>query len=226
MSSPSSVQKHFDKDAVRFDAIYEERKPFHQRLVDRLFRKVVLERFRFVCNLAPLGSPWSVLDIGCGSGRYAVALAHEGAAHTLGLDFSERMIELARQNAQRAGVAERCRFEVCEFMDYRGTEPFAIVLAMGYFDYVREPLAHLKKMAGLCRCRLFASFPKRWEWRAPSRKLRFLLQGGFVRFYSRGEVERFVAAAGIPFERASIVSYDRDWILVVRPAPAGGLASR
>lgn len=217
MSSPDGVQKHFDKDAFRFDAIYEESKPLHQRLVDRMFRAVVTQRFRLVCNLAPQKAPWSVLDIGCGSGRYGIALAHEGAVRAVGLDFSVRMVELACREAAKAGLADRCTFEVCEFLDYAGREPFEVVLAMGYFDYLRDPLAHLKKMTGLCGGRLFVSFPKRWEWRAPSRKLRFMAQGAFVRFYSRGEVERLVAAAGIPAERASIVSYDRDYLLIARP---------
>jgi 2-polyprenyl-3-methyl-5-hydroxy-6-metoxy-1,4-benzoquinol methylase len=217
MPSPDRVQRHFDKDAVRFDAIYEKKKPLHQRLVDRMFRGVVLERFKLVCNLAPQDSPWSVLDVGCGSGRYGIALAREGAARCVGLDFSEKMIALAREDAARSRLADRCAFEVCEFLDYRGAGPFEVVLAMGYFDYMRDPLPHLRKMAQLCGGRIFASFPKRWEYRAPSRKMRFLVQNAFVRFYSRTDVERLVAEAGIPSERASIISYDRDWILVARP---------
>ena len=216
MSSPDRVQQHFDKDAVRFDAIYEERKPFHQRIVDHLFRRVVVERFRLVCNLAPSRGEWSVLDIGCGSGRYGLSLAKEGAAKAVGLDFSQRMIELARDAANRLGLADRCRFEVCEFLDYRGEGTYDMVLAMGYFDYLRDPLPHLSKMNGMSGGMLVASFPKRWEWRAPTRKLRFLLQNAFVRLYSRGEVERLVAKAGIARERASILSYDRDWLLIVR----------
>lgn len=217
MSSSERVQKHFDKDAVRFDAIYEETKPAHQRFMDRFWRGVVVERFRLVCNMAPSRGEWSVLDVGCGSGRYGLALAREGATRALGLDFSRSMIDLAREAAAKLGLAERCRFEVAEFLQHPVEGRFDMVLAMGYFDYLRDPVPHLKKMIGLCQGTLVASFPKRWEWRSPSRKLRFLLSGGFVRFYSRGEVERLVLAAGLPAERASIVSYDRDWILVARP---------
>lgn len=216
MNSPELVQKHFDKDAVRFDAIYEDRKPFHQRLVDRIFRGVVVERFKLVCTLAPQHDPWTVLDIGCGSGRYGLALAQQGAARALGLDFSERMIQIAKEAAGKLSLESKCEFRVCEFLEHKDTEQFDLVLAMGYYDYLRDPLAHLRKMHGLTRGRLFASFPKRWEFRAPSRKLRFLAQNAFVRFYSRGEVESLVQQAGIPRDRFSILSYDRDWILIVR----------
>jgi len=217
MSSSERVQKHFDKDAVRFDAIYEEAKPAHQRFVDRYLRGVVVERFRLVCNMAPSRGEWSVLDVGCGSGRYGLALAREGATRALGLDFSGKMIDIARDAATRLGLAERCRFEVAEFLEHPVDGAFDMVLAMGYFDYLRDPLPHLKKMVGLSRGMLVASFPKRWEWRSPTRKLRFMMGNAFVRFYSRGEVERLVSGAGLPAERASIVSYDRDWILVARP---------
>lgn len=215
MSSSERVKQHFDKDAVRFDAIYEARKPPHQRLVD-FFRRVVVERFRLVCNLAPSRGDWSVLDVGCGTGRYGLALAREGASRALGLDFSPRMIDLAREAATRLDLGDRCRFEVAEFLEHRVEGSFDMVLAMGYFDYLRDPLPHLQKIVGLSQGLLVASFPKRWEWRVPSRKMRFLLASGFVRFYSRGEVERLVAGAGIPPERASIVSFDRDWILISR----------
>ncbi len=44
-----------------------------------------------------------VLDLACGTGRHAVALAHAGA-RVVGIDNSREMIRAARQNAQREGV--------------------------------------------------------------------------------------------------------------------------
>src|SRR5438477_13204006 len=112
MKSPELVRKYFDREAGRFDAIYEDRKPWHQRLVDRLFRRVVVERFRLVCNLAPLAGPWSALDVGCGSGRYAIAFARAGAVRVTGVDVSASMIHLAREEAVRSRVEDRCEFFV------------------------------------------------------------------------------------------------------------------
>jgi ubiquinone/menaquinone biosynthesis C-methylase UbiE len=79
MRSLDLVRDYFNREAARFDAIYDQRKPWTQRIVDRLFRGVVVERFRLICNLAPGSDAWSVLDVGCGSGRYAIALARAGA---------------------------------------------------------------------------------------------------------------------------------------------------
>jgi cyclopropane fatty-acyl-phospholipid synthase-like methyltransferase len=218
MNSASGVQDHFDRDAERFDTIYRSQKRLQYRVVDRLFRQVVVDRFRLVCNLAPLAGSWTVLDVGCGSGRYGTELVRRGADHTLGIDFSERMIALAQSEAARAGVADRCQFEAADFLAYDLPSPFDIVLAMGYFDYLDDPAAHLQRMLGACGVRLIASFPKRWEWRVPIRKVRFRRNQAFVRFYSRNDVERLMRAANIPADRFSILSFSRDWIVIVRAA--------
>jgi 2-polyprenyl-3-methyl-5-hydroxy-6-metoxy-1,4-benzoquinol methylase len=217
MSSLRRVRDYFDRAARRFDAIYERDKPFSQRILDRLFRQVVVERFRLICNLAPGAHGFSVLDVGCGSGRYAIALAAAGGRVT-GVDVSPAMIELARHEASRAGCADRCCFRVSSFQDFESPESFDVVVATGYFDYLEEPAAELRKMMRHCRGRIFASFPKRWELRAPTRKLRFWLAGGFVRFYARGEIVRLFREAGLPAERLCLIDLGRDVVAVARVA--------
>jgi 2-polyprenyl-3-methyl-5-hydroxy-6-metoxy-1,4-benzoquinol methylase len=213
MNSLRLVRDYFDRAARRFDRIYEADKPLSQKVVDRLFRRVVLERFDLICALAPLRGEFTVLDVGCGPGRYAVALAKAGG-RVVGIDVSAPMIELARTDAARSGVSERCSFEVASFLDYRGTERADVVVATGYFDYLEEPLAHLRKMADLCRGRIFATFPKRWEVRAPIRKLRFSLAGGFVRFYGKGEVRALFAEAKL--DSVALVDLGRDYVAIAR----------
>jgi 2-polyprenyl-3-methyl-5-hydroxy-6-metoxy-1,4-benzoquinol methylase len=216
MNSLDLVRSYFDRAARRFDAIYEGEKPLSQRVVDTLFRQVVLERFRLICNLAPLPGQWTVLDVGCGPGRYAVALAQAGAAHVTGVDMSQSMIALARAEAETRGVAARCAFHTSAFLEWQTERRFDIGVATGYFDYLPDPAQDLRKMTSLCVARIFASFPKRWEVRVPLRRLRFALAGGFVRFYGRDEVIDLFAAAGIARERLSLVDLGRDWIAVAR----------
>ena len=216
MNSRELVRSYFDREAERFDAIYDARKPLVQRVVDRLFRGVVLERYRIISALAPLPGPFSVLDVGCGGGRYSLALARAGAREVVGVDVSETMVSLARRVAEEAGLAGRCVFTVSSFQDFQVQKRFDVVVATGYFDYLPEPLGDLAKMARLCSGRIYATFPKRWELRAPTRKLRFWLSGGFVRFYSRDEVTRLFADAGVPPQRLALIDLGRDYLAAAR----------
>ncbi len=61
--------------------------------------------------VAALEAGGSAIDIGCGTGVIPVLLAQAfPAARITGLDIDARSIELARENARAAGVAERVRF--------------------------------------------------------------------------------------------------------------------
>ena len=217
MDTQTRIRKHFDDDSERFDAIYVADKPAHQKFVDTYIRGIVAHRLRLARVLAPLPGPWTLLDVGCGSGRFDVALVQDGASRAVGIDFAPKMIEIAEREAEAAGVADRCRFEVAEFLEYDPKETFDVVLAIGYFDYVKDAEAHLKKMLEHARVRVFASFPKRMEWRVPMRKVRFALTGGFVRFYSKKEIEDAMARLGLTPERAVVIDLGRDYLLVARP---------
>lgn len=58
-----------------------------------------------------------VLDLTCGPGLYAVALAERGMNVT-GVDFSPASIAYARELAVAAGVSDRCRFIEADVRDY------------------------------------------------------------------------------------------------------------
>jgi SAM-dependent methyltransferase len=183
------------------------------------FRSVVVRRFELVCVLAPLPGRWSVLDVGCGTCRYGLALARLGAARVRGVDVSGAMLDIARAEIGRLGFDDRFELVQGDFLAQRDDERFEVALAMGYFDYLRDPLPHLAKLRSLCTGRLFASFPKRWEWRVPMRRLRFLLTRGFVRFYSHDEVRKLIERAGFAPDRVHLVDMGRDWVLVANCLP-------
>jgi demethylmenaquinone methyltransferase/2-methoxy-6-polyprenyl-1,4-benzoquinol methylase len=57
-------------------------------------------------------SPETVLDLGCGTGDLAINIARLAGKDTeiIGLDYSQPMLERARQKAVKAGVAKSVRF--------------------------------------------------------------------------------------------------------------------
>jgi len=60
-----------------------------------------------------------IVDVGTGTGAIVLSLAKEfkGAAVFLGTDISEEAVALARENAQRCGLAERVKFAVADGLD-------------------------------------------------------------------------------------------------------------
>ena len=114
-SVDAKVAHHFHLDAQRFDAIYDDKKGPFARFVDNVWRGVVRRRLDLTIEkLAPLAG-MSVLDVGCGSGRFCFAFAQHGASRVLGVDFAEAMIDIARKYADELKVADRCEFRVGRF---------------------------------------------------------------------------------------------------------------
>ena len=58
----------------------------------------------------------SVIDLGSGDGRIVIEAAKRGAKG-LGVDLDPNLVKLATQNAQRAGVSDRARFEVRDIFE-------------------------------------------------------------------------------------------------------------
>lgn len=61
---------------------------------------------------AGIGPRSRVIDLGCGKGAVAVALARRTGCRVLGLDACADFIEAARQLAERRDVARLCQFRV------------------------------------------------------------------------------------------------------------------
>jgi 2-polyprenyl-3-methyl-5-hydroxy-6-metoxy-1,4-benzoquinol methylase len=212
MSVEQKVRDHFHADARRFDAIYEDQKSPLARWIDDRWRGVVRRRFHLTLEkLSPLSGK-TVLDVGCGSGRYCLAYAEGGAARVLGVDFAPAMIELADSYAQKLGVADRCEFRVGSFPEAVAGESFDACTAMGFFDYVADPVTIISRMREMTRATMIMSFPKSKEWRVPLRRLRFLVLGCPLFLYSQERVEQILASAGVA--DYELINLDRDYIVV------------
>ncbi len=213
-SVETKVREHFHDDAERFDAIYERRKGPLAAFIDNWWRGIVQKRLELnVEKLRPLASK-KILDVGCGSGRFCIAFAEEGAGKVVGIDFAEGMIEIADKLAQDAGVGSRCEFIVGAFPDGidRSETPFDACTGNGFFDYVEHPVPIIAAMRELTKGRLIMSFPKAVEWRVPVRRLRFWLKGTPLFLYREQQVRDLLAQAGVT--DYEIIHLDRDYLIV------------
>ena len=85
-------------------------------------------------------------------------------------------------------MADRCEFLNTDALGLDLDERFDVVLAIGLFDYIRDPAAVLRKIRKLTAGRAIITFPRLLTWRALPRKLRLAFRGCEVYFYSRAAI--------------------------------------
>lgn len=204
-----STRRYFDRNALGFDSRYNAKRDFLNEFIDRTFRKSMYLRYSWALRILSNGVVGrTVLDVGCGSGRYCVALAKAGAERVVGVDISPRMLEVAAGHAKSAGVVERCDFVLGDFLAVELTERFDFSIAMGFYDYLKEPKAHVRKLAMLTREQSLMSFPVRWHWLTPQRKLRYLCRGVPLSFYTRREIVETLSESGLVVSRMERLGRD------------------
>ena len=99
------------------------------------------------------------------------------------------MLALANAYAAAEGVTDRCRFVRSDFDDFTDDRPFDVTIAIGFFDYIADPLKTLRHMRELTRGRVMASFPKPQLVRSQLRTRRYAARGVHIRYYRRAEIE-------------------------------------
>ncbi|MCX6383179.1 MAG: class I SAM-dependent methyltransferase [Actinobacteria bacterium] len=80
-------------------------------------------------------SPCKAIDLGCGTGNYAIYLASQGFDVT-GVDISPKAIEIAKENARKKGV--RCNFIVADVL-----KDFGVIEETFDFAYDWEFMHHI-----------------------------------------------------------------------------------
>lgn len=68
-------------------------------------------------DLAQVGKKDVLYDLGCGDGRIVVTAAKERGARGTGIDLDPARIAEAKENAKRAGVADRASFRVGDLFE-------------------------------------------------------------------------------------------------------------
>ena len=138
----------------------------------------------------------TVLDVGCGLVHDSELFFEYRVRRVVGIDSSARNLELVQEYTRRKGVAGRCEFIMADFLDHPFRETFDMVVALGVFDFVSDPVRVLKRMSDLANEKVVASFPRVSPLRAPLRKLRYALRGCSVYFYTGAKLKQICHDAG------------------------------
>ena len=138
-ADPAEVAK-FDAGASGFWDPHGEFRPLH------LLNPV---RLAFISARTSLPGR-RVLDVGCGGGLLAEALAGAGASVTA-IDLAPGMIEVARLHASEAQLVIDYRIAAAEELAAARAEEFDVVTCMEMLEHVPEPAAMVATLSQLLR---------------------------------------------------------------------------
>jgi 2-polyprenyl-6-hydroxyphenyl methylase/3-demethylubiquinone-9 3-methyltransferase len=150
------VTRHFGRTARAWQQLYQL-----ESLEPRMIRERQALALRWAESL-PLVDGARVLEVGCGAGLAAVALARRGL-RVHAIDIAPEMVDLAVEAARSAGVRQlTCGLGDVHALEL-GDETFDLVLALGLLPWLHDEALGLKEMARVLRPggRLIASADNR-----------------------------------------------------------------
>lgn len=173
-------------------------------------------RLDWIAQHAPLQGS-QVLDVGCGGGILAEAMARLGARVT-GIDLSDKALRVAELHLNESHV--EVKYEKSSVEDYAGTHAgkFDVVTCMELLEHVPEPAAMVSACARLVRPggQVFFSTinrnPKSYLFAVIGAEyvLRLLPKGthDYLRFIKPSELSRWSRAAGLRADELVGMTYN------------------
>ena len=135
----AAVDAFFDRDAPNWQTIYGQADIFS--VIHQHRQRIALDWV----NSLPLMPGSRVLEIGCGAGLLSVALARNGF-DVVAADSTPAMLELARMNAERAGVRVALRqLDVHHLEDEAAG--YELIVALGVIPWLHSPEVALAGMS-------------------------------------------------------------------------------
>jgi 2-polyprenyl-6-hydroxyphenyl methylase / 3-demethylubiquinone-9 3-methyltransferase len=183
--------------------------------------------FRALHEINPLRLEWiaardrlagaSALDVGCGGGILAEALAVRGA-RVLGIDLAAKPLNVAKLHQLESGVEVRYEEIAAEALAEREPAAYDIVTCMELLEHVPDPESTVKACAVLVRpggSVFFSTInrnPKSYLFAVIGAEyvLRLLPQGthDYAKFIRPSELGRFCRGAGLEIREVTGMTYN------------------
>ena len=146
-----TVRRMFDDISGKYDFLNH----FFSFGIDHLWRK------KLVRLLAP-SKPLSILDVACGTGDLALSLARLRPQRIVGIDISEKMLEIGRQKISRKGQEPVIRLQQgdAEHIPFPDNTFDAVTVAFGVrnFDDLGLGLSEMRRVLKPGGCMLILEF--------------------------------------------------------------------
>lgn len=148
--SKRNVAHHYDLSATLYDHFLDADRQYSMAYytdpANSLEQAQADKKAHIAAKLA-IQPGMKVLDIGCGWGGMALYLHAKTGAEVLGVTLSEEQLKIARERAEKAGVADKVKFEL---IDYRHvTGQFDRIVSVGMFEHVGT--THYRTFFRKCR---------------------------------------------------------------------------
>jgi cyclopropane-fatty-acyl-phospholipid synthase len=139
--SKEHVAHHYDLDGRLYDLFLGRDKQYscaYFSAPGETLEEAQIGKKRHIAAKLHLNKPGlKVLDIGSGWGGLALDLARDCKADVLGVTLSEEQFGIARQRAEQAKMADRCRFELVDYRALGGK--YDRIVSVGMFEHVGAP---------------------------------------------------------------------------------------
>lgn len=181
--------QNWTDQSENFDDAYSEKStvPLFKEYVKKdllLRQKIIFEELGNLKNK-------TILDLGCGVGRYSHEAATKGA-QAIGIDISPEAIEIAKKKALEFNISNNCKFICEDFINSKNIPKVDYVIALGFVQYFDNDLKVLNDILNVNQKIIF-DLPTFFHWINPCRKVyRTLMKGIKFTSYTQKEVNNLV----------------------------------
>jgi SAM-dependent methyltransferase len=210
------VKNFFHGYAADFDSIYghSKKRGVFDKMTDKLFRQSMLLRFEETLRETEKPNIQTILDVGCGSGVYDIEFLKQGKT-VIGIDMAEGMLEIARKRTEPYQNSGKISFILADYMAHKFDQKYDAAVLMGVFDYVKDPVAMLKKLQIDVSKEIYGSFPQQGGFLTWQRKVRYNMRNCPLYFYSKKHLVNILDESGLQ-GKYSIKDLGRDFFVKVK----------
>ncbi|HEX7969053.1 MAG TPA: cyclopropane-fatty-acyl-phospholipid synthase family protein, partial [Stellaceae bacterium] len=132
-----NVAHHYDLSGALYELFLDSDRQYSCAYftdTDQTIEQAQAAKKRHIAAKLLLAPGQKVLDIGSGWGGLALYLAKECDVSVTGLTLSTEQLKVARRRAAAAGLADRVRFELCDYREAQGR--YDRIVSVGMFEHV------------------------------------------------------------------------------------------
>jgi cyclopropane-fatty-acyl-phospholipid synthase len=95
-----------------------------------------VSKLDYICRKLRLKPGQRLLDLGCGWGGLVIHAADHYGVNATGITLSQPQADYANQKIEAAGLAGRCRVQVCDYREVDEPNGYDALVSVGMFEHV------------------------------------------------------------------------------------------